>query len=290
MEGSADSVFHADGSNAEGPIALCEVQGYVYAAKSLAAKMAAAKGLADRAEGLAREAESLRMRFEKAFWCDDIGTYAMALDGRKSACRVRSSNAGQLLFTGIVSEKRAAAVAEQLLSPTFFTGWGIRTIASSEARYNPMSYHNGSVWPHDNALIGLGFARYGMRQHAQRLFTGLYGASRYMDLRRPPELFCGLRRTPGKGPTLYPVACSPQAWASAAPLALLQACLGLDFDSQTERVCFLRPALPDFLDRVIIRSLRVGSSEVDILLQRYASDVSVNVLRRVGLAEVMVKQ
>ena len=176
------------------------------------------------------------------------------------------------------------------MSPIFFTGWGIRTIASSEARFNPMSYHNGSVWPHDNAFIGLGFARYGMRHQAQRLFTGLYGASRYMDLRRPPELFCGLRRTPGKGPTLYPVACSPQAWASAAPLALLQACLGLDFDFQTGQVCFLRPALPDFLDRVIIRSLKVGSSEVDILLQRYASDVSVNVLRRVGQAEVMVKQ
>ena len=287
---SADSVFHADGSNAEGPIALCEVQGYVYAAKRLAAKMAAAQGLAERAERLASDAENLRLRFEETFWCDDIGTYAMALDGRKKPCRVRSSNAGQLLFTGIVSEKRAAAVAEQLLSPIFFTGWGIRTIASSEARFNPMSYHNGSVWPHDNALIGLGFARYGMRHQAQRLFTGLYGASRYMDLRRPPELFCGLRRTPGKGPTLYPVACSPQAWASAAPLALLQACLGLDFDFQTEQVCFLRPALPDFLDRVIIRSLKVGSSEVDILLQRYASDVSVNVLRRVGQAEVMVKQ
>jgi glycogen debranching enzyme len=287
---SADSVFHADGSNPAHPIALCEVQGYVYAAKRLAAKMAAARGLAKRADELEREAESLRSRFEEAFWCDDIGTYALALDGRKRPCRVRSSNAGHLLFAGIVAEERAAAVAEQLLGPTFFTGWGIRTIASSEARYNPMSYHNGSVWPHDNALIGLGFARYGLRREAQRVLTGLYGTSRYMDLRRPPELFCGLRRTPGKGPTLYPVACSPQAWASAAPLALLQACLGLDFDFQTEQVCFLRPALPDFLDRVIIRSLSVGASQVDILLQRYASDVSVNVLRRAGDAEVMVKQ
>ena len=142
---------------------------------------------------------------------------------------MRSSNAGQSLFTGIVSEKRAAAVAEQLLSPIFLHRLGIRTIASSEARFNPMSYHNGSVWPHDNALIGLGFARYGMETPRPNGFLrGLYGASRYMDLRRPPELFCGLRRTPGKGPTLYPVACSPQAWASAAPSpALLQACLGL---------------------------------------------------------------
>jgi glycogen debranching enzyme len=203
---------------------------------------------------------------------------------------VRSSNAGQLLFTGIVSKERAAAVAEQLLGPNFFTGWGIRTIASSEARYNPMSYHNGSVWPHDNALIGLGFARYGLRQEAQRLLTGLFNTSRYMDLRRPPELFCGFRRTLGKGPTLYPVACSPQAWASAAPLALLQACLGLEFDCHAEQICFHRPTLPDFLDRAIIRSLAIGESRVDILLQRHASDVSVNVLRRVGSAEVMVKQ
>jgi glycogen debranching enzyme len=287
---SADSIFHADGSSPEGSIALCEVQGYVYAAKRLGAKMAAANGLTKRAHELDRAAEDLRLRFEEAFWCDDIGTYALALDGRKRPCRVRSSNAGQLLFTGIVAKERAAVVAEQLLGPNFFTGWGIRTIASSEARYNPMSYHNGSVWPHDNALIGLGFARYGLRREAQRLLAGLYSTSRYTDLRRPPELFCGFRRTPGKGPTFYPVACSPQAWASAAPLALLQACLGLEFDFQTEQICFRRPTLPDFLDRVIIRSLTVGASEVDILLRRYASDVSVNVLRRTGSAEVMVKQ
>ena len=286
---SGDSVFHADGSNAEGPIALCEVQGYVYAAKRLAATIAAATGRAKHADQLEREAENLRIRFEEAFWCEDIGTYALALDGRKRPCRVRSSNAGQLLFTGIVAKKRAAAVAQQLLGATFFSGWGVRTIASSEARYNPMSYHNGSVWPHDNALIGLGFARYGMREQAQRILRGLYDTSRYMDLRRPPELFCGFRRTPGKGPTFYPVACSPQAWSSAAPLALLQACIGLEFDFEAEQVCFRRPSLPDFLDRVVIRSLRVGASEIDVLLRRDAADVSVNVLRRVGSAAVIVK-
>ena len=287
---SADSVFHADGSNAEAPIALCEVQGYVYAAKRLAAKMAAARGLAKRAGELEREAENLRIRFEEAFWCPDIGTYALALDGRKRPCRVRSSNAGHLLFAGIVAQERAAAVAEQLLGPTFFTGWGIRTIASSEARYNPMSYHNGSVWPHDNALIGLGFARYGLRQQAQRVLTGLYGSSRYMDLRRPPELFCGLRRTPGKGPTLYPVACSPQAWASAAPLALLQACLGLDFDFQAEQVCFLGRRC---------RIFWIGSSFARFALARAKSISSCNATRPmcrsmscggVGNADVLVKQ
>ena len=285
-----DSVFHANGSDAEGAIAVCEVQGYVYAAKRLAAKVAAAAGLPARADELRREAEALRVRFEEAFWCEDIGTYALALDGDKRPCRVRSSNAGQLLFTGIVTDEHAAAVAEQLMCPTFFTGWGIRTIASSEARYNPMSYHNGSVWPHDNALIGLGFSRYGLRAHVRRLTMGLFDLSRYTDLRRLPELICGLRRTPGNGPTLYPVACVPQAWSSAAPLALLEACLGLGFDFQAEQVCFRRPSLPNFLDKIIIRSLSVGGGRVDILLRRYASDVSVNVLRRVGNAKVTVMQ
>ncbi len=203
---------------------------------------------------------------------------------------MRSSNAGQLLFTGIVADDRAVAIADQLMDAAFFTGWGIRTIASTEARYNPMSYHNGSVWPHDNALIGLGFARYGLRAHAGRVLTGLYDVSRYMDLRRLPELLCGLRRAPDKGPTLYPVACVPQAWSSAAPLALLQACLGLEFDYEAHQICFRRPSLPSFLDEIVIRSLSVGDGQVDILLRRYASDVSVNVLRRVGDVEVTVNQ
>ena len=286
---SADSIFHADGKLAEGAIAICEVQGYVYAAKRLAAKIAAAVDLPERASELLREAENLRLQFEAAFWCDDIRTYALALDGQKRPCRVRSSNAGQVLFTGIAAEERAAAIADQLLGPEFFTGWGVRTIASSEARYNPMSYHNGSVWPHDNALIGLGFARYGLRGHAMRLLTGVYETCRYMDLRRLPELICGLRRVPGNGPTLYPVACVPQAWSSAAPLALLQACLGVEFDFDAHQICFRRPRLPSFLDDVVIRSLSVGDGKVDLLLRRSKSDVSVNVVRRQGQAEVTVK-
>ncbi len=287
---SADSVFHADGANAEGAIAVCEVQGYVYAAKRLAARIAAAVGLPERAQELRRDAQNLRIRFEKTFWIQEIGTYALALDGRKRPCRVRSSNAGQLLFTGIVADDRAVAIADQLMDAAFFTGWGIRTIASTEARYNPMSYHNGSVWPHDNALIGMGFARYGLRAHAGRVLTGLYEVARYMDLRRLPELLCGLRRVPGKGPTLYPVACVPQAWSSAATLALLQACLGLEFDCEARQICFRRPSLPSFLDEIVIRSLAIGDGHVDVLLRRYASDVSVNVLRRVGDVEVTVIQ
>jgi glycogen debranching enzyme len=285
---SADALFHADGTDAEGPIALCEVQAYVYAARRYAAKIAASIGFPARADHLQGEAERLKARVESAFWCDDIGTYAMALDGRKRPCKVRSSNAGHLLFAGLASDARAKLVADQLLSPAFFTGWGIRTIACSETRYNPMSYHNGSVWPHDNALIGLGFARYGFKQHLRQIFSGTFDAAAYMDLRRLPELFCGFQRAPGKGPTCYPVACSPQAWSTATPFALLSANLGLELDFATERVRFCQPRLPEFLDEVTIRSLAIGNSRLDILLRRYADDVSVNVLRREGHAEVEV--
>jgi len=285
---SADSVFHADGSYAQGAVALCEVQGYVYAAKRCAGEIATAIGLSARAKELRHEADELQRRFEAAFWCEDIGTYALALDGRKQPCKVRSSNAGQLLFSGIASEERALKVADQLVGHTFFTGWGIRTIASTESRYNPMSYHNGAVWPHDNALIGLGFARYGLKQHLERLFSGIFDAVGYMDLRRLPELFCGFRRSPGKGPTFYPVACSPQAFSCVAPFAFLQACLGLELQFANKNVNFRQPTLPDFLDEVTIHSLAVGSNRLDIMLRRHGVDVSVDVLRRIGTAEVAV--
>jgi glycogen debranching enzyme len=285
---SQDSVFHADGQLAEGPIALCEVQGYVFAAKRHAARLAVALGFGALADSLRGEAAELRDRFEAAFWCADIGTYALALDGGKSPCRVRSSNAGQVLLSGIPTARRAARVAGGLMDNDFFSGWGIRTIAEGEARYNPMSYHNGSIWPHDNALIALGLARYALGDHIVRMFHAVFEAASYMDLRRLPELFCGFRRVPGKGPTSYPVACSPQAWASATPFAFLQACLGLSFDPAGERVRFRQPRLPEFLDEVVIRQLRVGDSEFDLMLRRYGADVSVNVLDRRGDGRVAI--
>src|SRR5262249_7333913 len=158
-------------------------------------------------------------------WCEELGTYALALDGDKRPCRVRSSNAGHALFSGIADPVRAARAAATLMGRDSFSGWGIRTLAASQRLYNPMSYHNGSVWPHDNALIALGMARYGLKGAVQRVFEGFFAATQYMDLLRPPELFCGFNRRHSKGPTLYPVACSPQAWASGAPLAMLEACL-----------------------------------------------------------------
>jgi len=283
---SFDAIFHADGRLAEGDIALSEVQGYVFAGKRLAARCARRLGLMDRARVLEQDAHRLAARFEEAFWCDDLGTYALALDGAKQPCRVRTSNAGQLLFTGIVREDRARMVAADLMRPQFFTGWGIRTVALGETRYNPMSYHNGSVWPHDNALIALGLARYGLKHSVEAVFKGLFDAASYMDFRRLPELFCGFRRERRRGPTLYPVACSPQAWASATPFSLLEATLGLEFDTDAHEIRLRNPYLPAFLNEVILRDLSLGETSVDLRLRRHGEDVSLEVLRSRGRVQV----
>jgi glycogen debranching enzyme len=285
---SQDAIFHADGSGAEGPIALCEVQGYAFAARNAGADLAAILGLYERAAELERQAETLRQRFELGFWCDDIATYALALDGEKRPCRVRTSNPGHCLFTEIVAPERAGRVAAGFLDASSFSGWGLRTVAAGEARYNPMSYHNGSIWPHDNALAAYGLARYGFKDEAVRLFSALFDASVSMDLYRLPELFCGFDRTPGSSPTLYPVACSPQAWASGAVFLLLEAVLGLDIDAPGRRVRFHRPILPAFLDVVEIRNLRVGEATLDIVLRRHDQAVGIDLVRREGQVDVLV--
>ncbi len=285
---SENSVFHRDGRAAQGPIALCEVQGYVYLARRGAADLCAALGDRKQAQALMRAAEQLRRRFEAHFWCEDIGTYALALDGSKQPCEVRSSNAGQVLWSGIASPQRARRAALTLLAPASFSGWGIRTIAEGEALYNPMSYHNGSIWPHDNALIGMGFAQYGMMEGAMSVMASMFDASLFMDLHRLPELYCGFARRPNEGPTLYPVACSPQAWASASAYYMLQACLGLSFHHGAPQVRFNHPLLPAWLEFVEIRNLRVGEGSIDLALERHPHDVGVHVLKKIGEAEVSV--
>jgi len=286
---SQDSVFHADGALAEPPIALCEVQAYVYDARIRAAVMADALGQADRAVALRAGAEGLRQRFEDQFWCEAESTYALALDGRKQPCRVRTSNAGHCLFGGIASPARARKVAEQLVAPELFSGWGIRTLSSSEDRYNPMSYHNGSVWPHDNGLIAAGFARYGFNDLVAAPFTGLFDASATMDGNRLPELFCGFhRRGPGEGPTLYPVACSPQAWASGVVFDLLQACVRLSVDASARRLRVDGATLPPFLRWLRLLNLDVPWGTVDLLFEEGPPGASVSVLRQDGNFDVHV--
>jgi glycogen debranching enzyme len=234
-----------------------------------------------------QQAERLRQAFEDRFWSEELGTYVLALDGSKAPCRVRTSNAGHCLFSGIASEERARIVAETLLSHDSFSGWGVRTVAAVERRYNPMSYHNGSIWPHDNALIALGLARYGLNERALEILAGLFDTSLFMDLHRMPELFCGFKRRAGEGPTLYPVACAPQSWAAAAPFMLLQAVLGMSVDAPGRRILFRRPVLPESLERLRIRRLRVGEATLDLVLERHAHNVGVNVVRRSGDVEIV---
>ncbi|MFA5517511.1 MAG: amylo-alpha-1,6-glucosidase [Desulfuromonadales bacterium] len=285
---SFDSVFHADGSIAEGPIALCEVQGYAYAARERAATMAELLGETAFAEDLRQRCAQLRERFCNDFWCEELGSYAIALDGRKRPCRVRTSNAGHCLFTGIADPGHARRLAETLLGENLFSGWGLRTLASNEVRYNPMSYHNGSVWPHDNALVAAGLAGYGHTAQAMRIMEGLYQTAIAMEMHRLPELFCGFRWRPGLGPILYPLSCAPQAWAAGAVFLLLQACLGLQIDARRKLLQFRYPALPGFLDELSIRQLRVGDASIDLSFRRYAEDVAITVLRREGAVEVTV--
>jgi len=283
---SFDSIFHADGRPAEGPIALCEVQAYVFGARRAAAQIALALG--EDAGGHARAAEALRQRFEDLFWLDDLGCYALALDGKKQPCRVLSSNAGHALFAGIASPERAARLARLLTGRRFFSGWGIRTIAAGEARYNPMAYHNGSVWPHDNAMIAMGLARYGHQAEVLKIFEGLTDAAVYDEFRRLPELFCGFSRRRKRGPTAYPVACSPQAWAAAAPFALVAAATGLDLDFASGGVRLAHPTLPAFLDTLELKDVAVAGSRLDLRLSRAGGDVTTAVTRRQGKAGLTI--
>jgi glycogen debranching enzyme len=285
---SQDSVFHADGSLAEPPIALCEVQAYVYDARCKAARLADALGKPEQAADLRRRAVELQSAFEARFWCEEESTYALALDGRKRPCRVRSSNAGHCLFGGIASPDRARRVAEQLVGHEMFSGWGIRTISPASARYNPMSYHNGSVWPHDNGIIASGFARYGFDDLIGIPFAGLFDASTFIDGRRLPELFCGFHRRTGEGPTLYPVACSPQAWAAGVVFQLVQACLRLSIEPSTRRLCVSRGRLPSFLTYARVCNLQLPFGKVDLLFERHPGDLGVTVLDKSGDFEIVV--
>ena len=225
---SDNAIFHADGSFPDGPIALCEVQAYVFAAKRAAANLAKILNNDGLGKRLNDQAEKLRLRFEEIFWCEELSTYAIALDGNKQLCRVRSSNAGHCLFAGIVSRDRALRVAGVLMSEESFSGWGVRTIATTESSYDPMSYHNGSIWPHDNAIIAAGFARYGLTTEAEAIFRALLDASTHFELNRMPELFGGVTRQSDAGPAHYPISCSPQTWSACAVFLLIEACDGIE--------------------------------------------------------------
>jgi glycogen debranching enzyme len=288
---SYDSVFYSNGVLANPPIALCEVQAYVYGAKKAAARIAAYLGFTDLADVLERKAGRLQEQFEREFWDDELSCYVLALDGQKQRCRVRSSNAGHCLWTGIASAEHAAQLAKTLLHEDSFCGWGIRTLASGEVRYNPMSYHNGSVWPHDNAIIASGLARYGYKHEALRILAALFDAGTFMEFNRLPELFCGFhKRSEVEGPTLYPVACSPQAWAAASPYMLFQSCLGLSVKPADNTVEFTLPCLPESISQMELTNLRVGEDTAHLRISRDQEEVRVEVVRASGDVRVKVRK
>jgi len=244
-------------------------------------------GSSSRSAGLELEAENVRARFEEHFWCEELSSYALALDGNKRACQVRTSNAGHCLYTGIASPEHALLVAQTLFQPESYSGWGVRTVASKEARYNPLSYHNGSVWPHDNSLIASGLAKYGFRDLAGKMLMALLDLSSVVEMHRLPELFCGLDRREGEGPTLYPVACSPQAWAAAAPFLMLQACLGVSVHAEGKRIVFDNPYLPEGIPTLTIKNLRCSGTSVDLYLERRNDSVLVHKVGGASAIEII---
>ena len=270
---SHDSMFYADGSLPRGPLAVVEVQGYAYAALNAMAELAAARDDLQRSAAWRARAERLRAAIEKQFWIPELNFYAIAIDGHGKPCSVHASNAGHLLYCGVPSEERAAVVVKALSSQRFCSGWGIRTLATGEVRYNPMSYHNGSIWPHDTSICAAGMSRYGARAPVAQILGDLFEAANHFAMRLP-ELFCGFPRIAGQGPAPYPVACLPQAWASGAVFMLLHSCLGVRIDGRRKEVHIERPLLPNGTESLTIRELRVGDACIDLEFRRIGEEVA----------------
>jgi len=288
---SFDSIFHHDGTLAKPPIALCEVQGYAYAAMIEVSWMAETMlGLPKLASELTEKASLLKEAFNRQFWSSDLGGYIIAFDGSKKPCLIKASNMGHCLYSGIVPKERAQRVVDTLFSHSMYSGWGIRTVASDQPCYNPMSYHNGSIWPHDNAIIAEGLSRYGFQKEAAYILSAFFQMSLHVKLQRLPELFCGFPRKDRQGPTLYPVACSPQSWAAATPFMILKASMGMVIDATKNTVIFHNPVLPESIDYLTIRNMQVGEASIDFRLVRHDGNTSFNTLRRDGDISIIIHQ
>lgn len=287
---SHDSIFHADGSDAKGPIALCEVQAYVYGAKIGMARLYRARGEKEAAEKLEKAAQKLKENFQKKFWLPELGMLALALDGDKTPCEVFSSNAGHALYFDILDKSQCDRIAQTLLSAEMFSRWGVRTISTRAARYNPMSYHNGSVWPHDNAILALGLARCGRKDAVQAIFEGMYQASTHVTHARMPELICGFPMVEANPPTLYPVACSPQAWASATVYALVRALLGIEISAVEKKISFRYATLSTSAPRIRLENLRIGNATLAIVFESVNKAVAVHMEQKHGELNVVIEK
>jgi glycogen debranching enzyme len=285
---SGDGIVNADGSLAEPPIALVEVQGYVYQAKIEMAALFRRVGEEERAAALEKQAERLRERFNRDFWVDD-GYYALALQQGNRQAAVLSSNTGHALWSGIAQPDRAGKIVDWLLANEMFNGWGVRTLTSAALRYNPLGYHLGTVWPHDNSLIAAGFKRYGLDNAALKIMSGLIEAAVHFQSHRLPELFGGFALQDYDIPVSYPVACQPQAWSAGAVPYLLITALGLEGNGFQSTLRILRPMLPENVNQVEVCGLRVGQGSVDLRFTRSGDHVAANVLRLEGKMEVILQ-
>ena len=284
---SWDAIRHPDGTLAEAPITLVEVQGYVYDAKRRLAELAKLLGESELSERLALQAQELKERFNRDFWSEELGCFAMALDGKKRQVLARGSNPGQALWSGIISREKAEKLASELMGKGMFSGWGIRTLSKADPNFNPVSYHNGTIWPHDNSLIAKGLADYGFLRHSERILKGLLEVASHFEYARLPELFCGFERAGRLSrPVPYPVACSPQAWAAGSPILLLQSLLGLQPDASRNHLRIVAPHLPAWAGELTIKGLRVGEAQVDLSFWTEGQRTRWQVLDRRGELEI----
>jgi glycogen debranching enzyme len=287
---SYDAVCFPDGTQAESPIALAEVQGYVYQAKVDTARLAGDLGEQDLADRLEKEANELKERFNRDFWMEREGFFALALDGNKEQVPTLTSNPGHCLWSRIVDDEKAPKVVQRLLSPALASGWGIRTLAARQTAYDPIGYHTGSVWPHDNALIAHGMRRYGRDHEARKVLDQLALAGAFFPLARFPELFCGFSSEDVPVPVQYPVACRPQAWASGAPLLMVRSYGGLSADAPNKRLYIDRPRLPSWLERMEILGMRIGEARIDVVFTNNDGVTATEVPRKDGDIEILIRQ
>jgi glycogen debranching enzyme len=287
---SEEAIPFPDGTEARPPIALVEAQGYVYQAKRNIARLARDLGEHDLAEHLDKEAAELRDRFNRDFWMEEQGFYCLALDGEKRQVTTITSNPGHCLWSRIVDDDKASKVVRRLLSPALSSGWGIRTLATRQGAYDPIGYHTGSVWPHDNALIAHGMKRYGFDREARQVLDQLALAGAFFPYARFPELFCGFSAEEVPVPVQYPVACRPQAWASGAPLLMIRSYGGLSADAPNGRLFIERPHLPSWLDRIEVLGMRVGQARLDLVFTNNQGVTATEVPRKEGEIEVLIRQ
>jgi glycogen debranching enzyme len=287
---SFDAISHADGALARPPIAPCEVQGYVYAVYTSIAEVAVRLARRDLACRLSERAAALRSAFLRDFWLEQDRTVALALDADKKPCRVVASNAAHCLATGLLDNDQAVALSERLLGEEMFTGWGVRTLSNRERRYNPMSYHNGSVWPHDNALVALGLSTLEGREGVLQILDGLLEAAVHLHTGSLPELFCGFPRDERLGPVPYPVACHPQAWSAASVFMIVQAMLGMQVLGFEQRLVIDSPVMPKRLDWLRIEDLKVGAGKITFVVHRTPAGAAIEIIEKQGEVSVEIKK